>query len=139
MCFELGGEPRLDEKVRGRALRNGSQVAKLLGLGREKTTEIGKVASSPDRSFESRRCTLKALTSAFSIAALFAALVVLPGCGGGDEAVPPADDAAATEPMPGDDLMLEDTGEAGAMEGPAGDLEGLDAPEAEAPAESETP
>ncbi|MEW4566278.1 hypothetical protein AB1L88_00280 [Tautonia sp. JC769] len=80
---------------------------------------------------------MKALTSGFSIAALFAALVVLPGCGGGDEAVPPADDAAVTEPMPGDsampgdDLMLEGTEDTGAMEGPAGDLDALDAPVAE--------
>ncbi|WP_169973792.1 hypothetical protein [Tautonia rosea] len=75
---------------------------------------------------------MKALTSAFSIAALFAALVVLPGCGGSDEAVPPADEGATIEPMPGDEIMLEGTGETEAMEGPAGDLDALDVPEAEA-------
>ena len=121
----------MDEKVRGRVLRNVSQEAKLLGLGSEKTTWIGKRGVFPGSIPDSRRCTVKALTSAFSIAALFAALVVLPGCGGGDEAVPPADDATVTEPMPGDDLMLEGTEDTGAMEGPAGDLDSLDAPVAE--------
>lgn len=67
---------------------------------------------------------MKALTSAFSLVALLAALVVLPGCGGGDEAVP-ADGGTVTSPDPIDDGMMlgAPDGDADAMEGPGGEVD----------------